>query len=372
MKPRLVELLRCPGCGAALTCYSFEERPDAAGLAHGGEPYGTEIESGLLACQGCDLAFPIIEEVPRVIRNAFEEYADWFKEQSARITAIDGLGAVSQKIGSVDSTRFDKRSNESFSLQWEKYQYGDKTWFKSDLDQRRDEFLDAVQLSADELNGKLVLDAGCGNGRLTASVTRYGAEVIGMDLSRSVVRAHKMRDEHAGENAPRLHFVQGNVMEPPFAPETFDHEHTSGVLHHTPSTERSLDSFLTLVKPGGRVYVQLYRTREPWIGIPNAIIRACTSRLPLNLLFNVLYFLAPLHRWLVLIVAKLRGESSPIADTSRREQAISLFDNYSPRYQYRYTPAQMEKLFTERGLKNVRDVTFENEARHMVAFVGDK
>lgn len=372
MKPRLVDLLRCPGCGAALTCHSFEERPDAEGLARGGDAYGTTISRGLLACQGCDLAFPIIEEVPRVIRNAFEEYGDWFETNAPQIAQIDGLGAVSKKIGSVDGSRFDKRSNESFSLQWEKYQYGDKTWFKSDLDQRRDEFLDAMQLTAEELDGKLVLDAGCGNGRLTASVTRYGAEVIGMDLSRSVVRAHKMRAEYAGDNAPYLHFVQGNVMEPPFAPNTFDHEHTSGVLHHTPSTEQSLDSFLTLVKPGGRVYVQLYRTREPWIGIPNALIRAVTCRLPLNLLFNICLLLAPLHRFLVLIVAKLRGEASPIEDTSRREQAISLFDNYSPRYQYRYTASQMQQMFLDRNLQRVRDVTFDNEARHMVAFVGDK
>ncbi|HIL37346.1 MAG TPA: methyltransferase domain-containing protein [Planctomycetes bacterium] len=372
MKPRLVELLCCPACGADLTCHSFEDRPDPKGLALGGEAYGTEVVCGLLACQTCDLAFPIIEEVPRVIRNAFEEYADWFSDQAARISAIEGLGAVSQKIGSVDSSRFDKRSNESFSLQWEKYQYGDKTWFKSDLDQRRDEFLDAMQLTAEQLDGKLVLDAGCGNGRLTASVTRYGAEVVGMDLSRSVVRAQEMREEHAGENAHHLHFVQGNVMEPPFPPNTFDHEHTSGVLHHTPSTERSLDSFLTLVKPGGRVYVQLYRTREPWVGIPNAIIRAFTSRLPLKLLFGICYTLAPLHRLLVLLVAKLRGESSPIENPTRREQAVSLFDNYSPRYQYRYTPSEMQALFEKRDLKNVRDVTFDNEARHMIAFAGDK
>ncbi len=370
MKRRLVELLRCPGCGSTLRCHPFEERPDPSGLAAGGESYGQEIVEGILCCEGCTLAYPVHEEVPRVLRNALEEYPAWFATNRERIREATGRDDLAS--ASVDATRFDKRSNESFSLQWQKYQYGDKTWFKDDLALRKDEFLDAMRLEASALEGRLVLDAGCGNGRLTASVTRHGAEVVGMDLSRSVVRAHQMREQHAGDRVAFLHFVQANVLEPPFAPETFDHGHTSGVLHHTPSTERSFDSFLGLIKPGGRVYVQLYRKREAWVGIPNQLLRAVTSRLPVRVLFQLCLLLAPVHRALVLLVARLRGESSPIRDTTRREQAVSLFDNYSPRYQFRYTPDEVRALFEERGLSNVQDVTFENEARHMVAFLGDR
>ena len=70
MKQRLVELLRCPACGSTLQSHSFEERPDPAGLAAGGEAYGTEIVEGLLCCTSCPLAYPVHEEVPRVIRNS--------------------------------------------------------------------------------------------------------------------------------------------------------------------------------------------------------------------------------------------------------------------------------------------------------------
>jgi len=44
----------------------------------------------------------------------------------------------------------------------------------------------------------------------------------------------------------------------------------------------------------------------------------------------------------------------------------------SPRYQYRYTPEQVRRRFVDAGLQGVTDVTFPNEARHMVAFVGVK
>jgi hypothetical protein len=82
--------------------------------------------------------------------------------------------------------------------------------------------------------------------------------------------------------------------------------------------------------------------------------------------------MVPVHTALVLLVARLRGEESPIAKATTRERAISLFDHLSPRYQYRYTPDQVRRRFTDAGLENVKDVTLANEARHMVAFLGVK
>ena len=68
----------------------------------------------------------------------------------------------------------------------------------------------------------------------------------------------------------------------------------------------------------------------------------------------------------------MRGEQSPIRDFSRRERAISMFDNYSPRYQFRYRPEEVRRMFEGAGLVGVKDVTFDNEKRHMVAFVGTR
>ena len=41
--------------------------------------------------------------------------------------------------------------------------------------------------------------------------------------------------------------------------------------------------------------------------------------------------------------------------------AISMFDHFSPKYQYRYTPEQVRTMFEHAGLLSVRDVTFDNE-----------
>jgi hypothetical protein len=49
-----------------------------------------------------------------------------------------------------------------------------------------------------------------------------------------------------------------------------------------------------------------------------------------------------------------------------------MFDNYSPRYQARFRPAQVRQMFESAGLRGVKDVTLQNERRHMVAFVGER
>jgi SAM-dependent methyltransferase len=314
---------------------------------------------------------PIVAGVPRMIRNAVAEYGDFYYRHRQFIGSLDGLSETARRLGRVDPRVFDRRSFESFSLQWSKYEYEDRTWFKDDADQRREEFLYNMQLSADDLNGKLVLDAGCGNGRLTAAVARYGAEVVGMDFSRSVERAAANAGSAAGPNAA-IHFVQGKVLEPPFAPATFGHIHTSGVLHHTPDPLGAFRRFVALVEPGGRAYVQLYRRRRDLVGQVNRVMRVFTPRLPVRLLWWLCNAAVPIHSALVYLVARCRGEKTQIFKASRRERALSMFDNYSPPYQFRYTPEEVRRMFTDAGLTDIQDVTLANEARHMVAFVGTK
>lgn len=379
MRPRLLDIVRCPACRSRLELHATveEQRPIAdpaqrARCIGGPEAYEREVREGFLRCTGCPLVFPVIAGVPRLIRNAYDEYREFFFRHRDALGGLAGTEETLRKLGTVDPAIFDKRSNESFGRQWQEYQYEDRTWFKDDLALRKGEFLASMDLPEDGLRGKLLLDAGCGNGKLTASVAAYGAEVVGMDLSRSIERAAANAEANAGTDAPFIHFVQGNVMEPPLAEASFDHIHTSGVLHHTPDTWRAFQSFVPLGKPGAHVYVQLYRVREPWVGVPNAMIRSVTSRLPVEVTWKLCWHLVPLHTLAVRTVAALRGEKTPITEANRRERAVSLFDNYSPPYQYRYHPHEVEAKFKAAGLEQVKDVTFENEARHMVAFVGRK
>lgn len=398
MKRRLMDILRCPLCGERLNLKIVIEENEEV-TRHVKEPicmtfcamhniisengiknsdyldchgcYGRDIREGFLFCPSCNVLYPIIKGVPRLIRNAYEEYIEFFFSHREVIGNMEGVKKAAVQLGSLDPSVFDRRSNESFSLQWEVYQYHDKTWFKDDVALRSREFLYSINLGEEELGDSLILDAGCGNGKLTASVSSYGAEVVGMDLSRSVERASDNCKTFVKEHSPFVHFVQGNIMEPPFTERAFDHIHTSGVLHHTPDTWQAFKSFLTLVRPGGHAYVQLYRKREAWVTMVNKVLRFFTTKMNVRFLYWLCYQMVPIHTAAVLVVAFLREEKSNIREASRRERAVSLFDHLSPRYQYRFTPEEVRKKFIDAGLLNIKDVTLANEARHMVAFVGE-
>ena len=69
----------------------------------------------------------------------------------------------------------------SFGFQWHRYQ---KTQLDHDEVREADRhFRMKTGLRPDELRGKLVLDVGCGMGRFAEVATRWGARVVGVDLS---------------------------------------------------------------------------------------------------------------------------------------------------------------------------------------------
>jgi ubiquinone/menaquinone biosynthesis C-methylase UbiE/uncharacterized protein YbaR (Trm112 family) len=357
MKKRLLDWIVCPNCGERPRLQVFQEEKvelPSSSCHH------EEILEGALSCV-CGLVYPVIDGIPRMLTNAKEEYPDFF--------ARHGLAGVPKK--EVPPTVADPRSSRSFGLQWTVYQEGDATWFKDDAGLRKREFLYNLDTTPDELRGITLLDGGCGNGELTRAVAEYGPEIVAMDFSRSVENARKRLFEKSPHLAHRVHYLQGNILELPLLPKSFDMVHTSGVLHHTPSTYRAFRSISRAVKPGGKLYVQLYRRRPNWIHAVNVSLRAVTTRMPMRLLYGLCYLASPAHAAMSRLMHFLRGEPAP-PKAITRVRAVQMFDNYSPRYQYRHTVPEIMDLFKSEGYKDFKDVTLDNEARHMLAVLGRK
>lgn len=369
MKRRLLDIIRCPVDGSEFDLEVAKSRTekiddkacrrvfgDSVNVALIKEQYGEEILGGTLVSRKSQNTYPVVDGVPRLIPTGITHPAE-------------GSGDAMEKT--LDRHP-DERSPESFGRQWSNYQFEDHTWFK-DLQLRVREFLRSMGMVDEELTGALLLDAGCGHGALTAAIAgAYGIEAVGMDFTGAVGRAQTSREKFAGDFAPFVHYVQGDLLRSPLAPVVFDLVHCSGVIHHTPDPHRAFQSLLETTKPGGRVYVQVYRKREAWVGIPNTMIRGVTTRIPTHWLWKLCVGAVPVHTALVRIVAAARGERPMLADATRRERAVSLFDNYSPRYQFRYRPREICRFFEDAGMHAIEDTTLENEKRHMVAFVGVK
>jgi hypothetical protein len=91
----------------------------------------------------------------------------------------------------------------------------------------------------------------------------------------------------------------------------------------------------------------------------------------MNLLYGLCYATTPVHAGLSRLVHFLRREPAPPKATAR-ERAVQMFDNYSPPFQYRHTVPEIMDLFRGEGYTDLKDVTLDNEARHMLAVLGRK
>jgi SAM-dependent methyltransferase len=125
-----------------------------------------------------------------------------------------------------------------------------------------------------------VLDAGCGMGRWLHFARRGGAEIVGMDVSPAIDVAARREEEG-------VDFVQADLREPPFPPESFDLVYSLGVLHHLEDPVVGVRALARLVRPGGELRFYVYRTLEEeevaWKrGLSAAIgaLRRVTTRLP--------------------------------------------------------------------------------------------
>ena len=102
------------------------------------------------------------------------------------------------------------------------------------------------------INGKRILDVGCGGGILTESLATRGAQVTGIDLSEkalSVARLHLLESGHAVDYR-RITAEELAAQ----SPETYDIVTCMEMLEHVPDPASIVAACATLAKPGGHVF----------------------------------------------------------------------------------------------------------------------
>ncbi|MGW7682343.1 class I SAM-dependent methyltransferase [Kribbella sp. NPDC054772] len=99
-----------------------------------------------------------------------------------------------------------------------------------------------------ELEGKRVLDVGCGGGRNTRWFAEQGATVDGIDL------AAELLDVVRPNMPAEVTLTALDVLRDPLPADTFDLVYDSGCFHHIAPHRRItyLQRVLSLVRPGGR------------------------------------------------------------------------------------------------------------------------
>lgn len=102
------------------------------------------------------------------------------------------------------------------------------------------------------LNGKKILDVGCGGGILSESMARRGAQVTAIDMGKAPLSVARL---HALESELEIDYRQITVEElADEMPATFDAVTCMEMMEHVPDPSSVIRACKTLVKPGGSVF----------------------------------------------------------------------------------------------------------------------
>jgi SAM-dependent methyltransferase len=103
-----------------------------------------------------------------------------------------------------------------------------------------------------------LLDAGCGNGRVTALLATWAAadaEVVGIDLVAADVASSNLRD------FKNVRIQDGDLLGSLQSLGKFDFVYCQEVLHHTGNAEKAFYNLCSLLDEGGEIAIYVYRLK---------------------------------------------------------------------------------------------------------------
>lgn len=124
-------------------------------------------------------------------------------------------------------------------------------------------------LDPEYFRDKIILDAGCGNGRLVEYSLNFSPRVIiGLDYSESVELAFERTREKKN-----VLIIQGDIANPPLKSNIFEYIYSLGVIHHLKSPKKGIKKLSHLLnnninskihiwiysREGNRLYLIFYR-----------------------------------------------------------------------------------------------------------------
>jgi len=118
---------------------------------------------------------------------------------------------------------------------WNTEKYNKHTGFVSKL------AMPVVDLLAPK-SGELILDAGCGDGTLAKEIEKRGAKVIGIDMSKEMIKACREKGIEAHLNS---------VTDLPYK-DKFDAIFSNAMLHWVLDAKSAVENIATALKSGGR------------------------------------------------------------------------------------------------------------------------
>lgn len=223
-----------------------------------------------------------------------------------------------------------------------------------------------------------ILDAGCGNGRVTALLQRCApedSEIVGVDLHAAEVARENLAD------LPNVSVHQGDLLGDLSELGNFDFIYCQEVLHHTGDPQAALENLASLLSSGGEIAIYVYRRKAPVREFTDDYLRERLSSLPYEQAMEVCRNIAELGKVLADLKATVRVPAiEPLEieggeydvqrllyhffmkcfwndELNAEANAAINYDWYHPEVSSRHTLDEVRSWFTEADLEVVHEYT---------------
>gem|GEM_PF-1662136 len=187
-------------------------------------------------------------------------------------------------VEGLDAKNFEDRVSGLFSDVW--VDMTDDIYFDQSYEFTK-ERLEKNGINPEQLfGGKTVLDAGCGSGKFTAAIARFGAaKAIGLDIGEKGLDFARQQAAKV-PYGNRLEYRVGSLLDIPLETASVDMVWSNGVIHHTLDYERCIAEFARITRPGGTLFLYVNgrfglfellqdTMRKTMVDIPRALTQHC-------------------------------------------------------------------------------------------------
>jgi SAM-dependent methyltransferase len=248
------------------------------------------------------------------------------------------------------------RTFESFGFEWNTF---------DDVRGEDEKFWKRIStgLPMGELVRRVGLDAGCGKGRYTRFLAPYLEYLVALDGSPAVAAAARNLAE-----LPNVMVVKSDLRTAPFANSTFGFVSSIVVLHHLEDPKAGFFKLLSLLAPGGIMFLYLYSAattrglRKAGLAVARCLRRA-TIRMPHRLLRILCIPIAGVLKILFVVPGEI-GEKAKVPQLaalplstyrgkSFRSLWLDTFDRLSAPVEHRFSWPELEGWFNQAGMQVV-------------------
>jgi SAM-dependent methyltransferase len=342
MNVPVASILRCPVNKAPLDLHVIHsERREGRDL----------VRTGIMYCRESKYWYPIINYVP-VLLTFRTRLAERFAARHA-----SELKALSEyRAPDLPPMPGERSVQKTFTEEWGGLGNDETTFIYSDaelLALHRDVWLRFSAAEADGVDS--VLNIGCGFGKeaiVLGEIFRH-ADIFAVDLNLSLLQAAPDLNVYS-----RVHPIIASLFRLPFAPGTFAHVHSQGVIHHTYSTEAAFRAISVYPRSGGSLFVWVYAQEDSlvvpgfrgllirmyWL-VSHQIGRPILSRMPAPIRNAAMVMLTAV----IYPIVKLRNRRG--REWRFRNTLHGLRDAFTPRYAHQHGFNEVLTWFEDAGFE---------------------